>query len=106
MTSPLVNPAAGYSTLSRLDSSSSRPSTTTRIRSLIDDVLGGLVGPQAQEPREAQPPVSGAFGETQLHHHIWTYPDRGPRILARDRRPERRPVDPQGVEFAEEFLLG
>src|SRR5690349_18072667 len=90
MISPLVNPAAGYSTFWRFDSSSSTSSTRTRNRSLIDHLVGALVVAQPEEARETQPAVGRALGELQLHHDLRPYPHSAARVLARDRRRERR----------------
>src|SRR2546423_6456708 len=89
MISPLVKPIAGYSTLSRLDSSSSRPPTRTSRRSGIDALLRGQVRPQSQEPGEAQPAVRGALPVPDFHHDLWTYPGRVLRILPGQRFGER-----------------
>src|SRR3954463_622325 len=97
MISPLVNPLAGYSTLSRLDSSSSCSPTRTRttVRSFIDDLVGSLVVAQPQEAREPQPQIGRALGEFQLDHHLRPYPDGTARILAGQVRHEWRGRLPQ-----------
>src|SRR2546430_17121473 len=90
MTSPLVKPAAGYSTLSRLDSSNCCPSTRTSSRSGIGDLLGAQVWTQPLESGEAQPTVRGPLAELDFDHLLGTYPDRVFGILAGERRRERR----------------
>src|SRR5438034_4543475 len=90
MTSPLVKPAAGYSTLSRLDSSRSRAPTRTRRRSGIDTLLRAQVRAQPQEAGKAQPAVRRALPVLDFHHNLRTYPGRVLRILPREFRGERR----------------
>src|SRR4051794_7390537 len=96
MTSPLVKPAAGYITLSRLDSSRSRPSTAIGSRSpaivvLLRALRWCLVVTQPQEPGETQAPVRRAVAVSDLHHQFRSYPMGSPRILPRNRTgPERR----------------
>src|SRR3712207_6356977 len=89
MTSPLVKPAAGYITLSRFDSSSSRPSISTAKRCLTIVVLhalgGCLVRAQPQEPGEPQPLVGRAVAVPDPDHRLRTYPVRAAGILARHR---------------------
>src|ERR1700754_3305588 len=108
MTSPLVNPAAGNSTLSRLDSSSCCPSTlTSTLRLLlIDDLFRRLVGAQPQETREPQPPVAGTLPELHLDHLLRPYPDRGPRIVAGQPLGERVAVGAQRQQQFLQLLLG
>src|SRR5262245_52124161 len=93
MTSPLVNPFAGYITLSRLDSSSCLPSMCTRIRSAgrsgIACLLRGLVRTQSDVPRKTQPPVASEIAVPDLDHGLRPYPDRAARVLARHRSGER-----------------
>src|SRR5215510_2636746 len=90
MISPLVNPVSGEMTLSRLDSSSSRPAMWTRTRSGILDLLDGLVGTQPHEPGEAQPPVPGHVAVPDLDHQHRPGIERVLSILARDRLGEWR----------------
>src|SRR4051812_34232162 len=90
MTSPLVKPARGYISLSRLDSSRSRPSIWTTNRSgaiavLLGTVLGLLVSTDPQEPREPQAAVRGAVAVPHLDHQLRTYPMGAAGILARHR---------------------
>src|SRR4051794_27156395 len=90
MTSPLVKPAVGYITLSRLDSSRSRPAMDTANRSpailvLLDALVRRLVGTQLQEARETQPSVRRAVAVAQLDDQFGTYPVRSAGILPRDR---------------------
>src|SRR3712207_2496536 len=111
MTSPLVNPASGYITLSRFDSSTSRPSISTAMRRLTIVVLhalgGRLVRAQPQEPREPQPLVRGAVAVADLDHHLRTYPMRAAGILAGyGPGDERRPGHLQRLQHGEQFLLG
>src|SRR2546421_9701118 len=101
MTSPLVKPAAGYSTLSRLESSNCCPSTRTSSRSGIGDLLGTQVRTQPLEPGEAQPTVRRPLAELDFDHFLGTYPDRVFRILAGERRRERRGGGGQGAPQAE-----
>src|ERR1700753_3246977 len=112
MTSPLVKPAAGYISLSRVDSSKSRPSIETGNRSpailvLLDTFCGTLVVPQAQEPGEAQPPVRGPVAVTHLDDQFRTYPVGPPGILARHGPGhERRVALDQRLERGQQLLLG
>src|SRR5436305_13058855 len=101
MTSPLVKPAAGYSTLSRLDSSNCCPSTRTSSRSGIGDLLGSQVRTQPLEPGEAQPTVRRPLAELDFDHFLGTYPDRVFRILAGERRRDRRVGGGQGPPQAQ-----
>src|SRR2546430_5740650 len=105
MTSPLVKPAAGYSTLSRLDSSNCCPSTRTSSRSGIGDLLGAQVWTQPLESGEAQPTVRGPLAELDFDHLLGTYPDRVFGILAGERRRERRVGNGQGPQQAEHLAL-
>src|SRR5687768_744971 len=100
MTSPLVKPACGYITLSRLDSSRSRPSISTANRELAFDTgfpppvgsgaivillhafRGRLVRAQPQKSREPQPAVRGPVAVANLDHQLRAYPVRAPGILA------------------------
>src|ERR1700750_2160147 len=90
MTSPLVNPAAGYISLSRLDSSRSCPSIVTANRSgalpiLLGALLGCLVVTQPQEAGEAQPPVPRPVAVADLDHQLRIDPVGAAGILARHR---------------------
>src|SRR5262245_11513000 len=102
MTSPLVKPAAGYSTLSRLDSSRVTPSTLTTTRSLIDALRGRLVGPQPLQAREAQPAVRRLLPVPDLHHHLRAYPCGVLAVLAGQLGGERRAVDDQRPQRGEQ----
>src|SRR5436853_4706859 len=104
MTSPLVKPIAGYSTLSRLDNSRSRSPTRTSSRSAsgIRALLRGQVRPQPEEPGEAQPAVRGALPVLDLHHELRAYPGRVLRVLARQRLGERALRGDPGTQLAEE----
>src|SRR5690242_21921340 len=90
MTSPLVKPAAGYITLSRLDSSRSRPPIETRNRSrgilvLLRAFLRRLVVTHPQEAGEAQATVRRPVAVADLHHQRRVHPVGALRILARNR---------------------
>src|SRR4051812_31966289 len=87
MTSPLVNPAAGYITLSRLDSSTSRPSICTTNRCLAILVLlrafiRRLIRAQPQKTREPQPAVRGPVAVAHLGDQLRAYPVGAPGVLA------------------------
>src|SRR4051795_3055623 len=96
MTPPLVNPASGYMSLSRLESSRSCPSISIENRSrailvLLHALGRGLVGTQPQESGEPQPAVRCAVAVSHLDHQVGAYPVRAPGILPRHRaRRERR----------------
>src|SRR5436309_11899933 len=98
MASALVKPAAGYSTLSRSSDLNCCPSTRTSSRSGIGDLLGTQVRTQPLEPGEAQPTVRRPLAELDFDHFLGTYPDRVFRILAGERRRERRVGDGQGPQ--------
>src|SRR4051812_29977024 len=112
MTSPLVNPAAGNITLSRLESSRSRPSMETGNRSgailvLLRALGRGLVGTDAQEAREAQPAVRRAIAVPHLDHQLRIHPVGASRILPRNSAGrERRIPAGQGFQDGQQFLLG
>src|SRR3954453_9174904 len=111
MTSALVNPAAGYITLSRLDSSRSCPSIWTAKRSgaivVLHTLVGCLVRTQPQEPGEPQPAVRGAVAVPDLDHQLWAYPVRATGILAgHDARRERRYAGGQRRQHRQQLLLG
>src|SRR5690348_6138889 len=105
MTSPLVKPAAGYSTLSRLDSSSVTPSTLTDRRSFIDALRCRLVGTQALQPGEAQPAVRGLLAVPDLDHHLGPYPGGVLAVLAGQFAGERRGVGDQRSQRGKQFAL-
>src|SRR3954453_13960016 len=107
ITSPLGTPARGYSTLSRLDSSSWTPSTLTSTRRLfIDHLFGLLVGAQPQEPREPQPPLPGTFPEPDLDHLLRSDPDGGTRVVAGKLLHERRRVGTKRQQRLLQLALG
>src|SRR5687768_14226596 len=113
MTSPLVKPAAGYISLSRLDSSRSRPSICTANRCLATIVvlLGALLGrfirTQAQETREPQPAVRGPVAVSHLDDQLGAHPVRAAGVLAGHRAgPERRLGTGQRREDGEQLPLG
>src|SRR5690242_4187789 len=82
MTSPLVNPASGYSTLSRLESCRCRPSTVTLTLSLVTcALLGGLVVADAQEARVAEHAGRGPLAVGHLDHQVRHAPHRVPGVL-------------------------
>src|SRR5687768_12553832 len=105
MTSPLEKPQAGYSTLSRLDSSTSRPSTLTVMRSLIGHLVRREVRAQPQEPGEPQPPVDRTLAELQLDHRFRAYPDGAAGILPREGVDERGAGGPQRPEHLQQLAL-
>src|SRR4051812_13518581 len=83
MTSPLVNPAAGNRTLSRLDSSRSRSSNRTTNRSgIVGTLFRQFVVAQPEEPREAEPAVGRLVAVANLGHELRSYPMRAFGILA------------------------
>src|ERR1700733_6745987 len=95
MTCALVNPAAGYSTLSRLESVSVRPSTwtcTLRVSGLTNDLHRILVVPQPFVRGRAQPAGLRPVGELHLGHELGLDPPRETRVLGRDRVGEGRGV--------------
>src|ERR1039457_2538060 len=70
MSAALVNPLAGYITLSRFDSERRRPSTSVWTRSgLIGDLRWILVGAQATPGGVAQVPVRGPVAVPDLADH-------------------------------------
>src|SRR5215469_4861007 len=106
MTSPLVNPEAGYITLSRLDSSSSRPAICTHTRSVIGRLRGGLVRTQAHEPREAEPAVRSQGAVPNLNHEDRLHIGRAFEVLPGHLLGERRSVRPQWTEPGQQVALG
>src|SRR5215469_2512621 len=105
MTSALVTPTAGYSTLSRLDSSRLTPATFTVTRSLIDALRRGLVRPQPLQPWEAQAPVRGQLPVPDLHHHLRPYPGGVLGVLARQVARERRAISDQRTQGGQQRTL-
>src|SRR5262249_26442773 len=89
MTSPFVNPTDGYITLSRLESSRSRPAIWTRMRSFIGDLVGAFVRPQPDETGEAKLRVRREAGVSHLDHHRRRDEVRTLGVLARQRLDER-----------------
>src|SRR5262245_49921235 len=106
MISRLVNPVSGYITLSRLDSSSSRPAMWTRTRSFIDRLLGCLVRPQADIPGEAKPAIAGQLPVPHLHDEARLGEDGLAGVLAWQRLRERRHADLQLLQSGEQVLFG
>src|SRR5436305_8371192 len=95
MTSPLVNPVSGYSTLSRFDSVSVRPSTCTATFAdsrLTGHLAGRLVRAQPAPRGMAQPAVAGPLGEYDLAHEFGCDPLRVLRMRSRYLGRERRHV--------------
>src|SRR5580693_6395828 len=98
MTCAFVNPAAGYSTLSRLESVSVRPSTwtcTLRVSGLTNDLRWILVVSQPLVRGRAQPAGLRPVGELNLGHKLGLDPLREARVLGRDRVREGRGVAAQ-----------
>src|SRR5579875_2108344 len=93
MTSPLVKPL-GYSTLSRFERVSRRPSTSVVVRrsalaragrarsGLTDDLAGALVGPQPPPRGMAEPPIAGELAVAHLPDQLRGHPV-GPRRVRR-----------------------
>src|SRR5688500_14055425 len=112
MTSPLVKPTAGYITLSRLDTSRSRPSIWTAYRCLTIVVLLGalvrrLIRAQPQETREPQPAVRGPVAVPHLGDEFRAHPVRTAGVLPGHRAgQERRVTGLQRRQDRQQLLLG
>src|SRR5262245_49689388 len=106
MTSPLVKPVAGYMTLSKLDSSSSRPAIRTSTRSFIGRLRGVLVGAQPDESWEAEPPITCQRAVPYLHHENRLNVGRSFEILAWNLVDERRPLGLKRTQPGQEVPLG
>src|SRR4051794_36724686 len=100
MTSPLVKPVSGYSTLSRLLRDRVRPSTLTgTLSGLIghtfpDDLRRRLVGAQPAPSRMPQPTLARPLGERDLTDEVGLDPLRIARVLAGHGRRKGRGVAP------------
>src|SRR5579885_423058 len=111
MTSPLVKPTSGYSTLSRLDKVSvwSPTFTVTFVDSRLTAYLvRRLVRPQPAPGRMAQPPVFRPLGEGDLADELRRHPARVLRLRSRHVVGERRGVACElrqvGLEVAQHLV--
>src|SRR5260370_5262864 len=93
MTCALVKPASGYSTLSRLDSVSFRPSTSTvtlLASGLTNHLRRLLIRSQALVGRRTQPSGPGPLRELDIGYQLRLHPLSVTGIFWRNRRRERR----------------
>src|SRR3954471_24504098 len=113
MTSPLLNPVSGYSTLLRFDSVSSRPSTSTATFSdffsgLTDHLVRRLVRAQPAPAWVSQSAVAGPLAEADFADDLRRDPVRVLGVLARYDIGERRVLACQrlqlGLEVAQHLV--